>query len=42
MAGARMDDWRNFAANLSSATGNAAAAWGSGGGYGGGKDTAGS
>ena len=36
MANARMDDWRNFASNVSGAGGNAAAAWGTGGGYGGG------
>jgi len=44
LANSRIDDWRNFASNLSNATGNAAAAWGSGGGGngggGGGSDTA--
>ena len=32
LAEGRIDDWRNFASNMSSASGNAAAAWGTGGG----------
>lgn len=32
LAASKIDDWRNFASNLSGASGNAAAAWGTGGG----------